>query len=97
MRASPENGNASNTPSGDPHLVALMALGWILQDGRRAQRLLDLTGLDARGLREGAGDSALLAAVIVFLESHEPDLIACADSLGVSPAHLVQVKEELSR
>jgi len=33
--------------------------------------------------------------VLRFLEGHEPDLIACADKLGVAPAQLVAAREQL--
>ena len=46
-------------------------------------------------MRERLDDRAFLAAVLLFLEGHEPDLIACADALGVTPARLVAAREEL--
>ena len=79
------------------HALALAALGWTLADGARAERLLALTGLDPESLRAGLGDPALLAAVLRFLEAHEPDLIACAEALGTSPAELVATRRRLER
>ena len=61
----------------------------------RAERLLALTGLDADDLRARAGDPALLAAVLGFLASHEPDLLACADALDIAPEALVAAQQEL--
>ncbi|MEO8722241.1 MAG: DUF3572 domain-containing protein [Sphingobium sp.] len=90
MRAREKIGN---TP--DPAVIALMALGWVLQDERRAQRLLDLTGLSPEMLRERADDPVILAAILSFLESHEPDLVACADSLGLAPEMIVNAHREL--
>ncbi len=75
--------------------LALGALVWIVQDGSRAQRLLDLTGLSVDELRQNAGDPSLLAAVLGFLASHEPDLIACAEALGEEPLRLMSAKEVL--
>ena len=46
-------------------------------------------------LREGVSEPATLAAIIGFLESHEPDLIAAADHLGVRPEVLVRARAEL--
>ncbi|WP_443029288.1 DUF3572 domain-containing protein [Sphingomonas sp. TDK1] len=77
--------------------VALQALVWILGEPGRAARLLDLTGLDPATLRARAGEPALLAAAIGFLESYEPDLIACADALDLSPAALVDARRQLER
>lgn len=79
----------------NPETVALQALVWILSDPGRAARLLDLTGLDPATLRARAGEPALLAAAIGFLESYEPDLIACADALDLSPAVLVDARRQL--
>ncbi|TMJ20328.1 MAG: DUF3572 family protein [Alphaproteobacteria bacterium] len=79
----------------DDEALALGALGWTLSDDSRAQRLLALTGMTVAGLRERLEERAFLAAVLRFLEGHEPDLIACADELGVSPARLVAAREAL--
>lgn len=81
----------------NPETMALQALAWILSDSARAARLLDLTGLDPATLRARAGEAALLAATLGFLESHEPDLIACADALDLSPAALVDARRQLER
>lgn len=81
----------------DPEALALSALGWTLADESRAQRLLALTGLTPEDLRLRLADPALLAAVIRFLEAHEPDLVACAETLGVMPAALVETRRRLER
>ncbi|ATY32755.1 DUF3572 family protein [Sphingomonas psychrotolerans] len=77
--------------------LALQALVWTLGDSARATRLLDLTGLDPAELRARAGEPALLAATLGFLEAHEPDLVACAEALEVTPAALVTARGELER
>ena len=69
--------------------LALAALGWTVSDGNRAQRLLDVTGLTPADLRARAGEPVVLGAVLGFLEAHEPDLIACAEAIGTTPAVLV--------
>ena len=75
--------------------LALQALAWTLAESDRAARLLALTGLDAADLRTRAGESATLAAVLGFVEAHEPDLVACAEALGVPPAALVEARRAL--
>jgi len=35
------------------------------------------------------------AAILSFLEAYEPDLVACAAVIGVSPALLVQARQDL--
>jgi hypothetical protein len=86
-----------NQDTNDPEALALAALGWALEEPARAQRLLALTGLAPDDLRDRLGDSSLLAAVLGFLEAHEPDLLACADALAVPPAVLVEARRKLER
>ena len=85
------------SPAPDAATLALSALGWVLGDGPRAERLLSLTGLSADELRAGLGDPALLGAVLDFLCAHEPDLVAAAEALNVTPAQLAAARESLSR
>jgi hypothetical protein len=80
-----------------PDALALSALGWTLADAGRADRLLALTGLTPDDLRARLDQPAVLAAILRFLEAHEPDLIACAEALDVAPAQLVQARRELER
>ena len=79
----------------DASAIALHALAWILSDNARAERLLVLTGLDADELRTRATEPAVLAATLAFLESHEPDLVACADAIGHPPQALVAARQRL--
>jgi len=83
------------SPAHDAAALALGALGWILADGARAERLLALTGLTPDALRGGLGDPAVLGAVLEFLASHEPDLLAAAEALGIEPAALMAARERL--
>jgi hypothetical protein len=76
-------------------LVALRTLAWTLAEPSRAERLLATTGLDPAALRARAGEPALLAATLAFLEAHEPDLIAAAEATDTSPAALVAARHAL--
>lgn len=75
--------------------MAFQALAWALMDESRAERLLSLTGLTPEGLRGSITDRSTQAAILSFLEAYEPDLVACAAIIGVSPAILVQARQEL--
>ena len=79
----------------DAETLALSALAAALTDERRAQRFLDLSGIDTEDLRSRAAEPDLLAAILRFLEAHEPDLIEVAGALGVKPEDLVAAREEL--
>jgi Protein of unknown function (DUF3572) len=76
----------------DPVALALAALAATLSDERRAQRFLDLTGIGTGELRDRLRDPTLLAAVLRFLEAHEPDLISVAQALGCKPEDLVEAR-----
>jgi hypothetical protein len=71
---------------------ALQLVGWIVSDSVRADRMLGLTGLTPDDLRGALGDRATLGALMDFVINHEPDLLACAEALGVTPAALVAVR-----
>ncbi len=93
MAATEETGNEG---AGEALALAselgLRALVWTLAEPARALRLIDLTGLSPQDLKARAGDPAVLAAVLGFLEGHEPDLIACAAQLGRPPELLVAAR-----
>jgi Protein of unknown function (DUF3572) len=76
--------------------VALSALGWILSEDARVGRFLALTGLEPDDLRTRLADPALLDATFAFLESHQPDLIACAAALHIKPDALITARGQLN-
>jgi hypothetical protein len=82
-------------PAVEPEILALQALAWTIGQTALPERLLALTGMDAADLRARASERAVLAAVLGFLESNEPDLIACADALGVTAGQLVDARMKL--
>jgi hypothetical protein len=75
--------------------VALAALAATLSEERRAQRFIDLTGIGTDELRRRADEAQLLAALLRFLEAHEPDLLSVAEQLGLKPEELVQARQQL--
>ena len=82
--------------SNDPAALALQALAWALADERRAQRFLDLTGLTPDLLRQRIGSAEVQLSVLEFLCAHEPDLVAAAAALDLSPAELAAMRERLA-
>ena len=79
----------------DPVILALAALAATLGDERRAQRFIDLTGIGTEELRRRAAEPELLAALLRFLEAHEPDLVDVAEAVGVKPEVLVDARARL--
>ena len=82
------------TPN-DPFALALSALAATLSDERRAQRFLDLTGIETDELRARAADPTLLVALIGFLEAHEPDLLSVSEAIGVKAEQLVAARRQI--
>ena len=74
--------------------LAIQALVWVLGEDSRAQRFLSLTGLEPDDLRTRLGDPDMHEAIRLFLEGHQPDLLACADALGVKPELLLPEPKE---
>ena len=75
--------------------LALRALTYVIGDVDLGPRLLEVTGLDVGTLRHRAGNPALLAATLAFLEAHEPSLVACAAALAIDPAQLTAARATL--
>jgi len=85
----------TNTNIADASTLALQALGWALEDEKRAQRLLSLTGLTPDILRDAVTERGTQAAILRFLEAHEPDLIACSVAIDASPEAMAAARREL--
>ena len=81
----------------DAETLALTALAAVLGDQRLADRFLSLSGLGIPDLRHRAGDRDVLAALLGFLEAHEPDLMAVAADIGSTPDALVAARAQLER
>ena len=77
-------GNESINASG-AETLALQVLAHVAGDPALGPRFLDLTGLDAPGLRQRAAAPETLAAVLDFIMRHEADMLACAQAIGVKP------------
>jgi hypothetical protein len=75
--------------------LALRAIGWIVSDEARAERFLALTGLTPELLRGQLGSADVQRAALEFLGAHEPDLVAAAEALDVTPADLAAAGERL--
>jgi hypothetical protein len=85
----------ADAPPTDARAIALLALATAISDERRARRFLDLTGIGTDELRARAAEPALLAALLRFLEAHEPDLLTVAEALEMKPEALVAARREL--
>jgi hypothetical protein len=73
---SPENAEA----------LAIQALGFVASDPELLPRFLAITGIEARSIRQAAGEPGFLAGVLQFLLAHEPTLLRFAEATGISPS-----------
>jgi hypothetical protein len=73
----------------------LRVVGWAVSDQGRAERMLALTGLDPQTLRDRLDRPETLRALLDFVLDHEPDLLACAEALGVKPAAIAHSRHQL--
>lgn len=76
-------------------IIALNALGYIMNEDALRDRFVALTGLDPEILRTTLEQPTTLASILEFLVSHEPDLIAAAEAQGENPATLIKAWREL--
>jgi hypothetical protein len=81
--------NQSVNADENPDVIGLRLLAHVMSDAELAARFLALSGLDADTLRARADDRGLLAALIEFISGHEPDLVAAADALALTPNAIV--------
>ena len=68
----------------------------MLSDDDRAQRFLGLTGLTPQSLRSALAEPETHRAVLDFLCSHEPDLVAAAESLDIAPSELAAARDRIA-
>jgi hypothetical protein len=80
----------------DPETVAIEALGYLAADPQRLMRFLSLTGLEPESVRDAARAPGFFASVMDYVVGDEALLIACAETLGKRPEHLVAAQRALS-
>lgn len=80
----------------DAAVLSLQALAHIFSDDQLSERFIQLTGLTPETLRRQADQADVQVAVLEFLLSHEPDLIACAAALSLPPARFGQAHAALA-
>ena len=71
-------------------IIAIQALGFVLNQDSLRDRFIALSGVDAAQLKDMLSDHAALASILEFLISHEPDLIAAAEDQSAKPEDLIK-------
>lgn len=76
--------------------LALRTLSYIAGDEERLTRFMTTTGLTPDTIRSAAASPGFLAAVLDYVASDEPLLIALAQSLEVKPERIMEARRTLS-
>ena len=72
----------------EAEVIALNALAFVVADAPLRGRFLELSGIAPGQLRQSLDAPETQAALLAFLAAHEPDMIACAKALDLSPERL---------
>jgi chromosome segregation ATPase len=76
--------------------IALGALAFLASENERLARFLSMSGLQAHNVRAAARAPGFLAAVLDYVASDEPLLIALADHLKTKPEMVMAARFALS-
>lgn len=79
----------------DAEALALRALAWLAEDRGRLGAFLAETGAGPDDLRRGAGDPALLAAVLDFVLGADARVTGLAAALGLPPGQVAAARAAL--
>lgn len=80
----------------DAESIAISALNHIAEDREALMRFLDHTGLAPETLREVAGESAFLAAVLDYVTGDQERISAFAAAAGLTLARVDSARRALS-
>lgn len=81
----------------DADQIAIDALAYIASEPDLMQRFLDLTGIEADGIRRAAGQPGFFVGVLDFLLANENDVFAFSHATG-TPLETVQIaRDKLDR
>ena len=76
--------------------LALGALAYLASENERLARFLSMSGLQAHNVRAAAKGPEFLVAVLDYVASDEPLLIALADHLQTKPETVMAARFTLS-
>lgn len=79
----------------DADQVAIDVLGYIASEPDLMRRFLDLTGIEADGIRQAAGQPGFFAGVLDFLLANERDVEDYHYRTGTPPETLSIAREKL--
>jgi hypothetical protein len=81
----------------DAEQLAIDALGYIASEPDLMKRFLDITGIEADGIRQAASQPGFFVGVLDFLLANENDVVAFSHATG-TPLEAVQIaRDKLDR
>ena len=91
------SGSKSVTPGPEAASeIAVSAFAFLAQDPETTGQFLNQAGLDPQDLRAASGTPEFLAAVLEFICSSEPQLMAFAANAGMDPETVDQARKVLA-
>lgn len=79
----------------DAELLAIQALGFLVEEPERLERFLSLTGISIDTLKQDAGNHAVLSAILDHLLKDESLLLTFAANNGADPASIARAHHRL--
>lgn len=77
-------------------ILALEGLGWLAGDPDSIQKFLNLSGIDAAGLRQAAGEPGTCLAVLDFLLGDEDLLLKFCEAARLEPRKVHAARHALA-
>ncbi|WP_416357696.1 DUF3572 domain-containing protein [Aureimonas phyllosphaerae] len=81
----------------DAEQLAIDALGYIASEPDLMKRFLDLTGIEADGIREAAAAPGFFVGVLDFLLANENDVVAFSHATGTALETVQIARDKLDR
>ncbi len=76
-------------------VFAIKSLNWLLKDEDCVYSFLAQTGASMEDLRGAIGDPHFLGSVLDFIMTKDEWVIACAQSVDLSPDQFFQIRQNL--
>lgn len=80
----------------DAEAIAISGLHYLAAQEELLLRFCDLSGLTVSGLRQAASEPGFLPGILDFFLSHEPDLLAWAQSDAINPEQIATARRVLA-
>ncbi|WP_155897512.1 DUF3572 domain-containing protein [Aureimonas ureilytica] len=80
----------------DAETIGVEALSFMASNPEVLRRFLDVTGMEARQLREAASKPSFFVGLLDFILAHEPTVLDFAAAAELDPAEIGMARERLA-